>query len=73
MTDALWREERNIWHEYINNARQVLASVAGHPYDRITNNVHQPTAPVNSRKCSRGAESTSSRGKFMMYIIVSDT
>jgi hypothetical protein len=77
MTEALWREERNIWHEYVDNARQALASAAGRPYDRITRNVHQPVVPAakKSRKRSREAiqaETTSLRGKFSICSVPSD-
>src|SRR5215471_14495778 len=28
MSEALWREERNLWHEYVDNVRQAIASAA---------------------------------------------
>jgi hypothetical protein len=77
MSDALWREERNIWHEYVDNARQALASAAGQRYDRITRTVHQPVVPVTkSRKRSHRAieaETAPMRGKCTTHIVLSHT
>jgi hypothetical protein len=70
MSDALWREERNIWHEYVDNARQSLAFLLGRPYTRISPSIHKPVVPLGgSRKRTRSSvddESASARGMLVL-------
>ena len=44
MSDAAWKEERNIWHEHVDNARELFASTLGRRYDRITTILHVPVS-----------------------------
>jgi hypothetical protein len=70
--DESLKEERGIWYEYVDNAREGLASILGRPYDRRTSKIHKPIVakPVGQKRAAttdaspRGMPTYRSTGSF---------
>ena len=64
--DVALEEETGIWYEYVDRAREVLASFLGRPYDCRTDRVHNPVVSNASTKKRSSDIAASPRGTYRL-------